>query len=211
MLNIEFEQAYENINLNINLRIKSMRCAIVGPSGAGKTSVFDVISGLKTPTKGKVVFGKDVLYSSEEKVNIPIHKRRIGYVRQKSFLVPHLTVEDNITMGCNIDNKDYIDILNRLDIKDILRKQPGELSGGELRRVDIARMLSIRPRLFLIDEGLSSLNENLRECVLKCIIDKCTKWNARMMIITHNQLYVKGYVDSVIKINNGKIINGEII
>ena len=206
MLNIEFEQEYENINLNINMKIDSMRCAIVGPSGAGKTSIFDVISGLMEPYRGKVILGNDILFSSQEKVNIPVHRRRIGYVRQKSFLIPHISVEDNIRMGLNIENEDFQDIVARLEIKDILKKRPGTLSGGELRRTDIARMLVIKPRLLLIDEGLSSMDENLRECVFKCIIDKCTKWNTRMMIITHNPLYIKGYVDNVIKIEQGKII-----
>lgn len=204
MLNIEFEQEYENINLNINMKIDSMKCAIVGPSGAGKTSIFDVISGLKEPHRGKVILGNDVLFSSQEKVNIPVHRRRIGYVRQKSFLIPHISVENNICIGLNIDNKDFRDIISRLEIKDILKKYPGELSGGELRRVDIARMLVIKPRLFLIDEGLSSLDENLRESVFKCIVDKCAKWNTRMMIITHNPIYLKGYVDCVIKVDKGK-------
>ncbi|MCM1992116.1 ATP-binding cassette domain-containing protein [Oceanirhabdus seepicola] len=208
MLNVKFEQEYENINLNINVKIDSMRCALVGPSGAGKTSIFDVISGLKIPPRGKVILGKDILFSSQEKVNIPVHKRRVGYVRQNSYLIPHISVEDNIRMGLNIDSKDFEDILTRLKIKDILKKRPGELSGGELRRVDIARMLVIKPRLFLIDEGLSSLDENLRACVFKCILDKCSKWNTGMMIITHNPLYIKGHVDSVIKIEQGKIIQG---
>jgi len=208
MLNVEFEQEYENINLNINMKIDSMRCAIVGPSGAGKTSIFDVISGLMNPERGKVMLGNDILYSSQEKVNIPVHMRRIGYVRQKSFLIPHISVEDNISIGLNIDDKNLKDILERLEIKDILKKRPGELSGGELRRVDIARMLGIRPRLFLIDEGLSSLNESLRESVFKCIVDKCTKWNTRVMVITHNPSYINEYVDSVIKIEQGKIIKG---
>lgn len=206
MLNIEFEQEYENIKLNINMKIDSMRCAIVGPSGAGKTSIFDVISGLMTPHRGRVTLGNNILFSSHEKVNIPVHRRKIGYVRQKSFLMPHISAEDNIRVGLNIDDKDLKDILARLEVKDILNKFPGELSGGELRRVDIARMLVIRPRLLLIDEGLSSLDENLRESVFQCILDKCTKWNTRMMIITHNPLYISGYVDSVIKIEQGNII-----
>jgi len=162
--------------------------ALIGPSGAGKTLILETIAGLYKPHSGSI------LIDDRDVTGYPPEKRAFAYVPQDTSLFPHLTVEENILYGLNSTNisitpewRDYIDrIIDRLDIKYLMRRFPSRLSGGERQRVALSRALAIRPKLILLDEPTSALDPSIREetCYLFKELHREFKFTA--LLVTHN-------------------------
>jgi len=137
--------------------------ALVGPSGVGKTSVLNAISGLLKPVSGRVTVSDDVLFDSDRAINLTPETRRAGYVFQDARLFPHQRVEANLAYGEKLAAAadrwiTRREVIAMLDIGDLLGRWPATLSGGETRRVAIARALLSAPRFLLLDEPLASLD-----------------------------------------------------
>ena len=136
---------------------------LFGPSGAGKTSVINMIAGLLKPDRGRIALDDEVLFDSAARIDVPAWRRRIGYVFQEGRLFPHLTVQHNLDYGRWMgghaaDAAAFAHVVELLDIGHLLDRRPGKLSGGERQRVAVGRALLMRPRLLLLDEPLASLD-----------------------------------------------------
>jgi molybdate transport system ATP-binding protein len=157
--------------LDASFESDSRVTAIFGPSGSGKTSVLNVIAGLLRPARGRVAIDGAVLLDTETGVFLPPHRRRVGYVFQDGRLFPHLSVKGNLLYGSTFvgsarDNASFDEVVSLLDLGSFLRRGTPALSGGERQRVAIGRALLSSPRLLLLDEPLSSLDDRRKEEVM---------------------------------------------
>ena len=163
MLGVEVEKRLGDFVLSARFETGSGVTAVFGPSGAGKTTLTNMISGLVVPDRGRIAIDQTVLFDSAKRINLPPHRRRIGYVFQEGRLFPHLSVKHNLDYGrrmCGLpsDGAQMARIVGLLDIGNLIERRPGRLSGGERQRIAIGRALLMRPRLLLLDEPLASLD-----------------------------------------------------
>jgi len=163
-LEVDIRHRQGGFTLDIGFRSEGRLTALFGRSGAGKTSVVNVIAGLVRPQQGCVVVDGRVLVDTARGVALPMHRRRIGYVFQEGRLFPHLTVRQNLLYGRWFTPKaersaEFGRVVELLGIGPLLERRPALLSGGEKQRVAIGRALLSSPRLLLMDEPLASLDE----------------------------------------------------
>lgn len=179
---------------------------IVGPSGAGKTTVLNVLGGMDTATEGKIwVDGKDVAkYNPKE---LTAYRRDdIGFVFQFYNLISNLTALENVELALQIcrDPLSAKHVLGDVGLKDRMNNFPAQLSGGEQQRVSIARALAKNPKLLLCDEPTGALDYNTGKQILKLLQDMCREKGMTVVVITHN-LAIAPMADRVIRIKNGKV------
>jgi molybdate transport system ATP-binding protein len=182
--------------------------ALVGPSGCGKTTVLNLIAGTSSPDSGEIAIGDDVIFESKRAKNFPTERRRIGYVFQDFQLFPHLNVRDNLRFGMlrtpsragNIDH-----VTDMLDLKNLLLRPPGTLSGGEQQRVALGRALLCSPRLLLLDEPLNALDVELRRNVavyLRRVIDDV---QIPCVLVSHDPESVATLADATFVMAGGRL------
>lgn len=179
---------------------------IVGPSGAGKTTVLNVLGGMDTVTGGSIwVDGKDISkYSSTELTGY--RRDDIGFVFQFYNLISNLTALENVELALQIcrDPLSASSVLKDVGLGDRMKNFPAQLSGGEQQRVSIARALAKNPKLLLCDEPTGALDYNTGKAILKLLQDMCRERGMTVIVITHNSA-IAPMADRVIKIKNGKV------
>ena len=183
-LRISFD---ENILVSkLNFKIKNGEVAIVvGESGAGKSSLLNVIAGLKKPDCGSIKLNGKLIYDSQ--LNLDPHERNIGYVFQDYALFPHINAEKNIRFSENSNSKKMFDKYTvELKLKKHLTKMPHELSGGQQQRVSIARALMMSPELLILDEPLSNLDKQTALGAQNLIKEYIEMFNIPCLIVTHD-------------------------
>lgn len=176
--------------------------AIMGPSGAGKTSVLEIVAGLRLRAQGRVVVGEHVLQDTARAVRQPPEQRRVGYVPQDAGLFPHLTAADNIAFGARTDTRAAIDVL---ELAPLLARYPATLSGGERQRVALARALATAPRCLLFDEPLAALDVTLRERILPYLLRIRDEWRVPMLYVTHNVGEALALADTLLVLRDGRV------
>ena len=179
---------------------------IVGPSGAGKTTVLNILGGMDTATSGKLyVDGKDITaYNSKQLTGY--RRDDIGFVFQFYNLVPNLTALENVELALQI-SKDPLDaqaVLEEVGLGERKNNFPAQLSGGEQQRVSIARALAKNPKLLLCDEPTGALDYNTSKDILQLIEDVNKKYGNTIIIVTHNDA-IKDMADRVIYLHDGRI------
>ena len=179
---------------------------IVGPSGAGKTTVLNILGGMDTATSGKVlVDGKDVAQYTNRQL-IGYRREDIGFVFQFYNLVPNLTALENVELALQICKEplDAKTVLEEVGLGERLNNFPAQLSGGEQQRVSIARALAKNPKLLLCDEPTGALDYNTGKAILKLLQDTCRNKGMTVIVITHNSALAPR-ADRVIHIKNGRV------
>lgn len=179
---------------------------IVGPSGAGKTTVLNVLGGMDTATSGAIwVDGKDIAkYNPRELTGY--RRDDIGFVFQFYNLISNLTALENVELALQIcrDPLSARSVLKDVGLGDRMKNFPAQLSGGEQQRVSIARALAKNPKLLLCDEPTGALDYNTGKAILKLLQDTCREQGMTVIVITHNSA-IAPMADRVIKIKNGKV------
>lgn len=191
----------------INFEIQKGEFAvIVGPSGAGKTTVLNILGGMDTASEGEVlVDGQDVAKYSQKQLTT-YRRDEIGFVFQFYNLIPNLTALENVELALQIckNPMDAEEVLCEVGLKERMDNFPAQLSGGEQQRVSIARALAKNPKLLLCDEPTGALDYNTGKAILKLLQDTCRKKGMTVVLITHNSA-IAPMADRVIKIKNGKV------
>ncbi|WP_340587327.1 ATP-binding cassette domain-containing protein [Erythrobacter alti] len=180
--------------------------ALVGPSGAGKTSVLNAISGLLKPSSGRIAVAGNFLFDSSTHCDIAPEKRRAGYVFQDARLFPHLRVEGNLAYGEKLaaPAERWItrsNVTGLLQIEDLLGRWPATLSGGETRRVAIARALLSAPRFLLLDEPLASLDPDRAEALASLIERIRDTLDIPILLVSHSADEVDRLAGEVVKLD----------
>lgn len=183
---------------------------LFGASGAGKTSLLDCIAGLTTPDAGRIAIGERVLFDYEQRINVPVAKRNVGYVFQDLALFPHLSVMANVEYGlaplASAERRGRTErILESFRIAHLGRRKPREISGGERQRVALARALVTEPCCLLLDEPLSGLDAPTRSQ----LVDDVRRWNdthhVPVLYVTHARDEVFALGERVILLEAGKL------
>lgn len=181
-------------------------CVIVGASGAGKTTILNILGGMDTLTSGSVILdGTDI--SKLKKRQLTAYRRYdVGFVFQFYNLVQNLTALENVELAAQICREplNAADVLKQVGLEDRMKNFPAQLSGGEQQRVAIARALAKNPKLLLCDEPTGALDYNTGKAVLKLLQDTCRKTGMTVVVITHNSA-LSAMADRIITVKNGKV------
>lgn len=216
MAYVEFKDVYKRYQMGevtiaasdgVNFEIEKGEFAvIVGASGAGKTTVLNMLGGMDTCDEGKIIVdGKDVAKFSKKEMT-RYRRQDIGFVFQFYNLVQNLTAKENVELATEIcsDAVDAEEVLRQVGLGDRINNFPAQLSGGEQQRVSIARALAKSPKLLLCDEPTGALDYNTGKTILKLLQDTCREKGMTVVVITHNQA-ITPMADRVIKIKNSKV------
>lgn len=199
--------AVDGISFSVN---QGEFVAIVGASGSGKSTLLHMIGGVDRPTSGKIIIGgKDISQMNNDTLAI-FRRRQIGIVYQFYNLIPILTVEENITLPCDLDgssiNKERLDdILTSFGLKARRKHLPNELSGGQQQRTSIARALINNPAIILADEPTGNLDSKSTDDIMNILKMSNRSYNQTIIMITHN-LEIAKQADRIITIQDGKIL-----
>ncbi len=183
--------------------------AILGPSGSGKSTLLHILGGLDSPTKGSVIIdGADISEYSDHEL-AKYRRKTVGFVFQSFNLLPALTVQENIEMPVLIDegeiDKEYLEEIEKgLEIADLKKRLPSQISGGQMQRVAIARALANKPTIILADEPTGNLDSEISEKVLSLFLETCRRYGQTLVMITHNE-EIAAKADRIIRIRDGKI------
>ena len=200
-------RAVDGVNFEIE---KGEFVVIVGPSGAGKTTVLNLLGGMDTATSGTIlVDGQDITKYNERQLT-GYRRDDIGFVFQFYNLVPNLTAKENVELALQIckDPLDAQTVLQDVGLGHRLDNFPAQLSGGEQQRVSIARALAKNPKLLLCDEPTGALDYNTGKSILKLLQDMCREKGMTVIVITHNSALAP-MADRLVKIKNGKVSSME--
>ncbi len=195
--------------VDVAFETDSRATALFGPSGSGKTTLVNMLAGLVRPDRGRIVLGDEVFFDSDRRIDVPVHRRRIGYVFQEGRLFPHLSVRQNLVFGRWMrgmarDKTHEEQVIDLLGIRQLLKRRPGTLSGGEKQRVAIGRALLTRPRLLLLDEPLASLDEARKSEILP-YLERLKAEGVPMIYVSHHGAEVAQLAEIVVLIRHGKV------
>ena len=203
MLKCNIEKKLNHFVLNAEFIVENQILCIMGESGSGKTSILNSIAGLLTPDKGEIILDDNILFS--DKINLKPQERNIGYVFQDYALFPNLSVKDNIFF-MNPDKNYTNSLIEKLGIEYLLGNFPNTLSGGEKQKVSIVRALANKPRLLLMDEPFSSIDEKFKNKFYEELIEIKKSLDIPIIMVTHNRHEAEILSDRLIFIDKGKIV-----
>jgi len=210
-LSIDIKWSRDNFKLDMQADFSDGITGIFGASGAGKSSLLQLIAGLEKLDEGQITIGDDILDNSKTKQFTAPHKRRIGYVFQEGRLFPHMNVRQNLLFGTKYIKASqqqfkFNEIVELLEIELLLNKLPKQLSGGEKQRVAIGRSLLSSPRLLLMDEPFSALDIALRRQIIPFLIKINQKLKLPVLVVSHDLPDLLNLSQKLLLIKDGRIL-----
>jgi molybdate transport system ATP-binding protein len=210
LLSLDVEKRLGAFELAARFETEARVTALFGPSGAGKTTIINMIAGLLAPDRGRIMYRGKLLFDAAGKVNLPPHRRRFGYVFQDGRLFPHLTVRGNLEYGRRMywlrrDAGELERVIGMLDIEHLAERRPGKLSGGERQRVAIGRALLMRPQLLLLDEPLASLDAARKAEIMPYLERLRDEAEVPMIYVTHQAEDARRLATTVVRIEAGRV------
>jgi molybdate transport system ATP-binding protein len=202
------------VSVTADLQAPSERFFITvlfGPSGCGKSTTLRCLAGLERPDSGRITVGEATWFSAEQNVMLSPQRRGIGYLVQEYALFPHLTIAQNVEYGLTSMPRTErarrsADMLNRLQLKGLERRYPGQLSGGQQQRAALARVLARRPSLLLLDEPLSALDEPTRDQLRPELRQVLMEFDVPAILVTHERTEAMALADRLVVIGNGRML-----
>jgi molybdate transport system ATP-binding protein len=210
MLRVDISKKLGEFSLEASFTSEGRVTGLFGASGAGKSSLVNMIAGLLRPDRGVIALDDDVLDDTANGVHVPPHLRRIGYVFQDARLFPHLNVEQNLDYGRRMnrlpdDPAQKKRVTGLLDIGHLLDRRPGKLSGGERQRVALGRALLSKPRLLLLDEPLGSLDEGRKVEILPYLVRLRDEANVPMVYVSHDAAEMRQLATQIVMLHGGRV------
>ena len=210
MLAVEVGKTLGEFSLEAAFDAEGGVTALFGGSGAGKTSIINMIAGLMKPDRGRILIDGEPVFDAAARIDVPAWRRRIGCVFQEGRLFPHLSVRRNLGYGRWIsgraaDPKAFAHVVELLDIGRLLDRRPGKLSGGERQRVAVGRALLMEPRLLLLDEPLASLDAARKADILPYLERLRDEARVPMIYVSHDAAEVKRIASRVVRLEDGQV------
>jgi molybdate transport system ATP-binding protein len=208
-LEVQLAHRFEGFTLDLAFAAPPGVTALFGQSGAGKTTIVNAIAGLLRPNQGRISLDGTPLLDTARRVAIPTHRRRVGYVFQEGRLFPHLTVRQNISYGAWFAGQKAAEtprIVDLMGIGTLLDRRPGTLSGGEKQRVALARAILSQPKMLLMDEPLSALDEARKSEVLPYLERLRDELRLPILYVSHNVAEVARLATTVVLIDKGRLV-----
>jgi molybdate transport system ATP-binding protein len=210
-LKVDIKKDFGRFSLDMDFAFRGERVGIFGPSGSGKSSLVGLISGLKKPERGSIILDGNVLFDSGQSIDMPSEHRRIGMVFQRPYLFPHLNVKGNLLYGfkrCKFEDRRITleSVLDVLQLTHLLERGIKNLSGGEQQRVAIGRAVLSNPRLLIMDEPLSGLDDRIKFQIIPFLNRVCEAFNIPYLFISHSLLEMKVMADQVLVLSEGRVI-----
>jgi molybdate transport system ATP-binding protein len=207
MIELDFALRRGEFSLELALQSSARALALFGPSGCGKTSTLLAIAGLLRPQRGRIAINDHVLFDPRAGVEIPTAERDLGVVFQDARLFPHLTVRENLRYGMprGATAQAFDDVVQLLRLSALLKRRPGQLSGGQGRRVAIGRALLRQPRALLLDEPLANLHREARVEVLEHLHGLKRTFALTTILVSPNPDEVMALADQVARIEDGRL------
>jgi molybdate transport system ATP-binding protein len=210
MLRVDVVKQLGEFSIEASFASEGRVTGLFGASGAGKTSLINMIAGLLRPDRGSIAIDTDTLDDTRMHAHVPAHRRRIGYVFQDARLFPHLDVRENLDYGRRMnrlaeDPAQRKRVTDLLDIGGLLDRRPGQLSGGERQRVALGRALLAQPRLLLLDEPLGSLDEERKEEILPYLVRLRDEANVPMVYVSHDANEMRQLATQIVMLRRGRV------
>lgn len=212
MSQLEFQTRHRwsrQFSLDLSFSVAHRVSALFGASGAGKTTVLSIIAGLVQPDDGVIRLNGQTLLDTAAGVCLAPDRRRVGYVPQDHLLFPHLSVKRNLTYGMNrraARPMDFDRVIEVLDLRELLDRDPSSLSGGQRQRVALGRAILRGPEMLLMDEPLASLDAPMKHRILDYLERAVTEWNVSTVFVSHDQADVRRFADGVIVMDHGRAV-----
>jgi molybdate transport system ATP-binding protein len=210
MLRVDIAKQLGEFSLVATFTSEGRVTGLFGESGAGKTSLINMIAGLLRPDRGTITIDGETLDDTSTRIHVPAYRRRIGYVFQDARLFPHLDVEANLDYGRRMnhlpdDAAQRRRITDLLDIGNLLDRRPGRLSGGERQRVALGRALLSKPRLLLLDEPLGALDEERKLEILPYLVRLRDEANVPMVYVSHDGAELRQLATQIVMLRHGRV------
>ena len=211
MLEVDVQRQLGNLALKADFTCRASGItAIFGRSGAGKTSLVNMLAGLLKPDRGRIALAGETLFDSRAGIDIPTERRRLGYVFQEGRLFPHLTVRGNLTYGLKRVPKherriELDQVVALLDIEALLDRRPKALSGGEKQRVALGRALLANPKILLMDEPLAALDQPRKDEVLPFIEQLRDEMALPIVYVSHSMQEIVRLADTLVLMSEGEV------
>ncbi len=211
VLAVDVEKRLGALTLSVRFEAAGGATALFGPSGAGKTSIVNMIAGLVTPDRGTITLDDVTLFDAAKGIGVPPHRRRIGYVFQEGRLFPHLSVRQNLDYGRRMsgqlrDTAAFERIVALLNIGSLLDRRPGKLSSGERQRIAVGRALLMNPKLLLLDEPLASLDAGHKREILPYLVRLRDDAGIPIVYVSHTPAEVRRIATGVVLLDAGKVV-----
>ena len=219
MLRVDISKRLGEFTIDAAFASEGRVTGLFGASGAGKTSLVNMIAGLLRPDRGSIAVDGETLDDTAKGAHVPAYRRRIGYVFQEARLFPHLDVRGNLDYGRRMnrlaeDGALRQRVIDLLDIGNLLDRRPGKLSGGERQRVALGRALLSQPRLLLLDEPLGSLDEERKEEIVPYLARLRDEAGIPMVYVSHDPSEMRKLASYIVMLQRGRVIasgGGEIL
>jgi molybdate transport system ATP-binding protein len=210
MLRVEVFKQLGEFSIEAAFTSEGRVTGLFGASGAGKTSLINMIAGLLKPDRGIIAIDNETLDDTARRVHVPPYRRRIGYVFQDARLFPHLDVSQNLDYGRRMndlkrDPASEARITDLLDIGGLKDRRPGQLSGGERQRVALGRALLSKPRLLLLDEPLGSLDEGRKVEILPYLVRLRDEAGIPMVYVSHDAAELRQLATQIVMLRHGRV------
>lgn len=207
MITLDFSLAQGPFVLELHERLEGGITALFGPSGSGKTTALDAIAGLRTPRSGRILVRERVLFDSARGVNLPPHRRHVGYVPQDPALFPHMNARRNVLYGRRPGQRLSLEaVVEMLDVSALLDRRVADLSGGERQRIALARALMSAPDVLLLDEPLAAVDVERRRRILPYLLRVRDDLGVPVIYVSHDRAEVDQLADRVIVLDAGHVV-----
>lgn len=211
-IRVAVEKRFGSFSLAADFMVVGRRIGIFGESGSGKSTLVGLLAGLLQPDRGEIFVDGECLFSSYKKINVPTQQRRIGVVFQQPSLFPHLSVRSNLLYGFKrcaphdrlIDSVTKVDV--SLKLEGLLNRGVNNLSGGEKQRVALGRAVLANPRLLLMDEPLSALDDDLKFQIIPYLKGVSEQFGIPYFFISHSMTEMRLMTDQVIVLDQGRVV-----